>query len=261
MICFTAALSRLAPLAPAAPLVLQSRFTWLAADVIQAVKDNDLVGMICLIATAIGSILSWGVIAYKALYLHLAKSQTKIFLERCMGGEGNLLHSFQLAGGYQDSPLAQVLREAYLEMEMVNWYQNEKGLSLDAKIANSKENVERAIEIAASKEIHRLEDKLGLLLGIANVSPLIGLFGTVWGILGAFQVVAKEGTAAVGSLAPGVSTALMTTVAGLIAAIPAVIAYAYFYSVVQDLERRMDAFGHEVSNIIQKNVLRRNSKG
>ncbi|HQH12394.1 MAG TPA: MotA/TolQ/ExbB proton channel family protein, partial [Candidatus Sumerlaeota bacterium] len=140
-------------------------------------------------------------------------------------------------------------------------YQNEKGLSLDAKIANSKENVERAIEIAASKEIHRLEDKLGLLLGIANVSPLIGLFGTVWGILGAFQVVAKEGTAAVGSLAPGVSTALMTTVAGLIAAIPAVIAYAYFYSVVQDLERRMDAFGHEVSNIIQKNVLRRNSKG
>ena len=100
-----------------------------------------------------------------------------------------------------------------------------------------------------------------MLLGIANVSPLIGLFGTVWGILGAFQVVAKEGTAAVGSLAPGVSTALMTTVAGLIAAIPAVIAYAYFYSVVQDLERRMDAFGHEVSNIIQKNVLRRNSKG
>jgi biopolymer transport protein TolQ len=174
-----------------------------------------------------------------------------------VAGKGNLGQAFKIASNYPDSPLAQLLREAYLEVEMENWYHDSKGLSLDGRIQAAKISIDRILEQTSTNEIKRLEGWLGFLATTANVCPLIGLFGTVWGILGAFQAVAREGSTAISSLAPGVSTALMTTVAGLIAAIPSVIFYNYLLSKVQHLVRRMDSFGMEVSNIIQKQILKK----
>jgi biopolymer transport protein TolQ len=242
------------------PILSQSGARWFTVDIITAVKNNDLMGYLCLTVTTILSIISWGVIAYKCLHLRQATRQTNIFVDECMAGRGNLDRAFQLASNYPDSPLAQILREAYLEVEMENWYTEDKALSLDGRITAAKINIDRIMEQTSSNEIRHLEAGLSFLATTANVCPLIGLFGTVWGILGAFQAVAKEGSAAISSLGPGVSTALMTTVAGLIAAIPAVIFYNYLLSKVQNLVRRMDSFSMEISNIIQKQIIKYGSK-
>ncbi|MBN1900560.1 MotA/TolQ/ExbB proton channel family protein [Candidatus Sumerlaeota bacterium] len=239
-------------------ILLGSR--WFTVDIITAVKNNDLMGYLCLLVTTILSIISWGVIAYKCLHLRQATKQTNVFVDACMAGRGNLDRAFQLAANYPDSPLAQILREAYLEVEMENWYVDEKTLSVDGRFSAAKINIDRIMEQTASNEIRHLESGLNFLATTANVCPLIGLFGTVWGILGAFQAVAKEGSAAISSLGPGVSTALMTTVAGLIAAIPAVIFYNFLLGKVQNLVRRMDSFSMEISNIIQKQIIKLGTK-
>ena len=242
------------------PIVITAGYTWFAVNVVDAVKQNDLIGMACIIITAIYSVISWGIIAYKYLQFHLVRHQTHLFKERCRAGKGSLRHAFQIAGEYPDSPLSHILREAYIEMEMVNWYEDDKGLSLDGKIDAARASVGKVIDLVTSEQIENLESRIGFLSTTSNVCPLVGLFGTVWGILGAFQVVATQGTVAVGSLAPGVSTALMTTVAGLIAAIPAVIAYNYFLGKVQGMVKEMDTFGMEITNIIQKNIIKRGSR-
>jgi len=242
------------------PGLLQCGSPWLTVSLIDAVKNSDLIGWLCLTITAIFSIVSWAIIVYKYLHLRLAISQTNSFVEKCMGGKGNLDGAFKIAADYPDSPLAQILREAFLEVEMENWYSGDKALSLDGKLATVKVSLERVLEQTSSNEIRHLESGLSFLATTANACPLIGLFGTVWGILGSFQAVAREGSTAISSLAPGVSTALMTTVAGLVAAIPAVIFYNYLLNRVQNLIRRMDSFGMEVSNIIQKQILKRGSQ-
>jgi len=239
------------------PILTLGPSSWFTVDLISAVKGSDLMGWFCLTVTAIFSIISWGIIGYKFLHVRLATMQTNRFVEKCMAGKGDLGQAFQLTSRYPDSPLAQILREAYLEVEMENYYQDIKGLSLDGRIEAAKISLERVMEQTSSNEIRHLEGWLGFLATTANVCPLIGLFGTVWGILGSFQAVAREGSAAISSLAPGVSTALMTTVAGLIAAIPSVIFYNYLLSKVQHLVKRMDSFSMEVSNIIQKQIIKR----
>ena len=242
------------------PVLTQGNSRWFCVDVIDAIVKNDAMGILCLVSTAIFSIISWGVMIYKHLHIRQVVKQTNKFVEQCMAGRGNLDRAFQLASNYPDSPLAQILREAYLEMEMENWYQNEKELTLDGRLSATKMSLDRIMEQTATNEIKQMENGLNFLATTANVCPLIGLFGTVWGILGAFQVVAKEGSASTASLAPGVSTALMTTVAGLIAAIPAVLAYNYLLGKVQILIKRMDSFSMEVSNIIQKQILKKGIK-
>jgi biopolymer transport protein TolQ len=242
------------------PILSLGGSKWFCVDVITAIKENDLIGILCLLITTIYSIISWGIIVYKYLQLRQANIQTNIFVEQCMAGRGNLDRAYQLAANYPDSPLAQVLREAYLELEMENWYTDDKVLSLDGRLAAAKTNIDSIMEQTASNEIRHLESGLSFLASTANVCTLVGLFGTVWGILGAFQVVAREGNAAIGSLGPGVSTALMTTVAGLIAAIPAVIFYNYLLSKAQNLVRRMDSFSMEISNIIQKQIVKLGTK-
>ncbi len=238
-------------------LFMQGSTGWFSVDLLAAIKGSDLMGWFCLTATAIFSIVSWGIIGYKYLHIRQATKQTNEFVDMCMSGRGNLAQAFQLAANYPDSPLAQVLREVYVEVEKENWYQDEKGLTLDGRLEAAKISVERVLEQISSSEIRHLESGLSFLATTANVCPLIGLFGTVWGILGAFQAVARQGSAAISALGPGVSTALMTTVAGLIAAIPAAIFYNYLLSKSRNLVRRMDSFGMEISNIIQKQILKK----
>jgi biopolymer transport protein TolQ len=238
------------------PILSQGGKPWMTVNLFDAIKGSDLVGWICLFVTIVFSIVSWGVIAYKLLHINQAESQTNRFVSLCMNGKGDLSNAFKISSNYPDSPLAEILREAYLEMELENWYRDEKKLSLDGRLEAVKMSIDRVLEQTSSNEIRHLESWLPFLATTANVCPLIGLFGTVWGILGSFQAVAREGSTAISSLAPGISTALMTTVAGLIAAIPAVIFYNYLLNRVQRLIRRMDSFSMEISNIIQKQIIK-----
>ena len=118
----------------------------------------------------------------------------------------------------------------------------------------AKVGIERVFDRAITNEITNLESKLIFLSTTTTVCPFIGLFGTVWGIMVAFQGFGLRGTVSIAALAPGLSTALLTTIGGLFCAIPASILYNYLTNKVRVMTARMDSFALELSNIIQKQI-------
>jgi biopolymer transport protein TolQ len=112
--------------------------------------------------------------------------------------------------------------------------------------------VQRAAQIASSEELSRLERRLPWLATTGAVTPFIGLFGTVWGIIDAFYGLGNSAAATLSAVAPGISEALITTAAGLAAAIPAVIAYNAFTHTMREFGSRMDDFSLELLNLIER---------
>jgi biopolymer transport protein TolQ len=116
--------------------------------------------------------------------------------------------------------------------------------------------LERAAQTAASESLTSMEGRLTWLASIGAISPFIGLFGTIMGIVDAFHGLGTEGTATLRAVAPGVSEALITTAAGLLVAIPAVIAYNQFTSSCRDFAARMDDFARELLNSMEEAALK-----
>lgn len=222
---------------------------WIQVDILQAVRDSDAVGWICLIALFIFSVYSLGIIFRKAFQFHRAHSQTSSFANRIKQCKGDLASAFTIARDYSHSPLAQMLTEAYAEMEMGEWIRKSKKMSPEERTLWLRDNLERVLGRSIETEMRALEGSLAVLATTANVCPFIGLFGTVWGVLGAFQAIGATGSASIQALAPGVSTALITTIAGLTAAIPSVIAYNIFISKLTNIGSRMESFSSEIISI------------
>ncbi|MBX3702792.1 MAG: protein TolQ [Steroidobacteraceae bacterium] len=116
------------------------------------------------------------------------------------------------------------------------------------------EGVRRAMRVAQLREIDRLEESLATLATVGSTSPYVGLFGTVWGIMGAFQGLGNVQQATLAMVAPGIAEALIATAAGLFAAIPAVVAYNRYADKVSRLELRYDAFMDEFSTLLQRHA-------
>jgi biopolymer transport protein TolQ len=230
--------------------------SWLGLDLLAMIAAADLVGKICLVILLGFSIATWSIIIYKFLHIQTAGRQTTRFVKECMSGSGSLEDAYRNASAYPDSPLAQILREGYLELEIEDWYKVGYDLTPEQRVEVAKAGVERVFERTISNEVAHLESNLIFLAVASNVCPFIGLFGTVWGIMTTFQAMSTESSAALTALAPGIATALITTVAGLAAAIPASVAYNYFTARVQVLISRMDSFALELANIIQKQLLK-----
>jgi biopolymer transport protein TolQ len=112
--------------------------------------------------------------------------------------------------------------------------------------------IQRAMQIASSEEVTRLERNMPWLAITAAVTPFVGLFGTVWGIIDAFHGLGTAGAATLRAVAPGISEALITTAAGLAAAIPAVIAYNLIGSSIRDFAARSDDFALEMLNAVDR---------
>jgi biopolymer transport protein TolQ len=119
------------------------------------------------------------------------------------------------------------------------------------------DNMERALRSAVNGEVQRLEKFLSLLATTGNAAPFIGLFGTVWGIMVAFQGIGLKGSATLAVVAPGISEALIATAAGLAAAIPAVVAFNHFSNKVRGLETEMTNFANDLLNIVKRDLVRR----
>jgi biopolymer transport protein TolQ len=111
---------------------------------------------------------------------------------------------------------------------------------------------QRAMRRTAGLEIAQLERYLPFLATTASATPFIGLFGTVWGVMSAFQGIGSQGSASLAVVAPGISEALIATAAGLAAAIPAVIAYNYFVNRVKHWATEMDGFSLELLNLMSR---------
>jgi biopolymer transport protein TolQ len=120
---------------------------------------------------------------------------------------------------------------------------------------SSIENLERSLTAAARRETLKLESSMTFLATAASTAPFIGLFGTVWGIMNAFQNIGAQGGASLATVAPGIAEALIATAVGLACAIPATMGYNYFNNKLRGIRARMENFGADFLNIIKRNFL------
>lgn len=201
------------------------------------------------------SAVSWAIIVFKHLQIFKATKESVTFLDFFWKtGRFNLIAP--QTSNYSNSPLAVIFSEAYGEMQKLLLADNgKKGASgeLTADLGGI-ENVSRAIRKAINSEITKLEKLTTFLATVGSTSPFIGLLGTVVGILTTFRHIGESGSASLAVVAPGISEALIATAVGLVAAIPAVMAYNYFNNKIKVLAHEMDNFGTELLNIVQRNT-------
>ena len=144
---------------------------------------------------------------------------------------------------FRPSPLVSVFDDGYAEVS--------RQVKTRGSVSN-REALGRSLTISTNEQIAKLEQNLGWLATTASVSPFIGLFGTVLGIIRAFQNLGSAGSTSLSAVGPGIAEALIATAAGLFAAIPAAMAYNYFGNILKQIGGRMDDFGLEFLNLVDR---------
>jgi biopolymer transport protein TolQ len=209
----------------------------IGGQIVTLIRQTGIVAQVVLLILLFFSIVSWSIILSKWLTLRRARTQSGRFL-RAFRRAQKLQDVSAVAEQFKPSPLVPVFENAYDEFRR----QGETNIPA----------VQRAAQIAASEELTRLERRLPWLATTGAVAPFVGLFGTVWGIIDAFYGLGDAGAATLRAVAPGISEALITTAAGLAAAIPAVIAYNAFTHSMREFASRMDDFSLEILNVIER---------
>ena len=200
------------------------------------------------------SVVSWFIIGYKALYYSRAAGQSERFLDGFWNAK-RLDAVYQETEGLPDSPTAQMFRAGYVELTKVS-QQRQAGTQSGAFGEANIENVERALHRAYTTEMTHLESLIPFLATTGSAAPFVGLFGTVWGIMDSFRSIGAKGAANLSTVAPGIAEALVTTAIGLIAAVPAVMAFNYFARRVKVLSAEMESFSNDFLNIVKRHFLR-----
>lgn len=212
-------------------------------EILQMILEAGPVSKGVLVVLMLFSLFSWTIIFAKLGVLRQARLMNARFLTSFR--QSHLLVDMNnLAAKFRPAPLAVVFQFGYQEVE--------RQLNGPGKLHNIAA-VQRAMQLGSSEELTRLEDNMSWLATTATSTPFIGLFGTVWGIIGAFRGLGREGGASLRAVAPGISEALIATAFGLLAAIPAVIFYNYFLHRIKEIGARMDDFGSEFVNLAERN--------
>jgi biopolymer transport protein TolQ len=210
----------------------------IGGEIVNLIWQTGPVAKAVLVILLLFSIDSWAIILSRASLLRRARTQSGRFL-RAFRKAHRLQDISAVADQFKPSPLVAVFEGGYEELKR----QAGRG---------NMTTLQRAMQIAASEELTRLERRLPWLAVTAVVTPFIGLFGTVWGIIDAFHGLGTAGAATLRAVAPGISEALITTAAGLFAAIPAVIAFNLFGSSIREFGSRMDDFAMEMLNTVER---------
>jgi biopolymer transport protein TolQ len=215
------------------------------------------------------SLASWAIIFLKLRMLGRVDRQDQRFLKQFRDSK-NLATTYEESRKLQQSTLAALYREGYRELS-----QGLKGTPGPAAAPPASDpaarvpdvpadellaRLARSVRHASLREISLLEGSLMFLATTGNITPFIGLFGTVWGIMDAFHGIGMTGSANLGAVAPGIAEALITTAAGLAVAIPGVIAYNYFLNRIKRVATRMDLFGLEFLGTAER-VIHRAGRG
>ena len=184
------------------------------------------------------SVVSWGIMVERFRVLARSENESAAFIGRfrAVSSLGDLR---DVAEKFPHAPAAAIYRAGFRQINVVG---NPSVPSMTGPTRDPIASIERVLLRAATEEQARLERSLPFLATTAAASPFIGLFGTVWGIMSAFHAIGAMGTANLAVVAPGISEALVTTAAGLAAAIPAVIGYNYFVNRIRSIGTRMDNF-------------------
>ncbi len=208
--------------------------------------------LVILIAFSIGC---WGIGLAKSIEMRRARRQSVRFVE--IFWDAKNLSTIQAASGdLKESPVAQIFRGGYQELQRITKAKRGNPGSDDEIDVGGIENVQRAMSRARTQEVTRLERGLTFLATTASTAPFIGLFGTVWGIMTAFRGLSTTTSSSIQAVAPGIAEALIATAVGLAAAIPAVVLHNRFARQVRVLTAEMDTFASEFLNIAERHFLK-----
>jgi biopolymer transport protein TolQ len=221
------------------------------ASIWATVTHSGPLAFAVLILLVVFSVISWGIILVKYLAIRQAQRTSGMFLETFWQSK-RLDEIFQKSEELSTSPLAQVFRAGYQELVKVKQREQKEKGDADKMSFGGVENVERALRRAATTEMTELERLVPFLATVGSTSPFIGLFGTVIGIMKSFAEIGAKGSANLATVAPGIAEALIATAAGLLAAIPAVIAFNYFGSRIKVLGAEMENFSNDFMNIVRR---------
>ncbi|RFB74171.1 MULTISPECIES: protein TolQ [unclassified Herbaspirillum] len=218
------------------------------------ITNASVIVQFVMLLLLLASVFSWTYIFRKMFTIRSARAQTEEF-ERSFWSGGNLIALYQdtlsnrRKGGGHGGALERIFQAGMGEFNKAK-AQVGKGAAIDS--TGVLDGARRAMRAAYQREMDALESHLAFLATVGSVSPYVGLFGTVWGIMNAFRGLANVQQATLAAVAPGIAEALIATAIGLFAAIPAVIAYNRFAHDIDRLAIRFESFIEEFSNILQR---------
>jgi biopolymer transport protein TolQ len=217
-------------------------------NIFTLIADSSLPVQLVLLILLVFSFLSWVIIIRKYTQTKAALEDAEEFEERFWSG-GDLAALYREVGVEDEAGrgLPNVFGAGFREFAR---QRQRKGRDPRTVLEAS----ERAMRVSGTREIERLEQNLEFLANVGSISPYVGLFGTVWGIMVAFQGLANVKEATIAMVAPGISEALVATAMGLFAAIPAVWAYNRYANRVETVATRYETFQDEFSSILQRQI-------
>jgi biopolymer transport protein TolQ len=219
-------------------------------DALELIMGATIPVKIVIVLLVLFSVACWYIIGYKYLYLRRAGRETDRFLKTFYDTR-QLNVAADVAAKLPRSPVSQIFRAAYDELRKL------RASGEADQDPGAIENVERALRRATASELTTIESMLPFLATTGSTAPFIGLFGTVYGIMHAFlQLSGSQDQSTIDRVGPGIAEALLTTAIGLVAAIPAVMAYNFFVRRIRVLTAEMDAFGNDFLNIVRRHILK-----
>jgi biopolymer transport protein TolQ len=209
----------------------------------------DFIVKIVLILLLAASFWSWSIIFEKTTRLRRLSRNTGAFEDAFWSG-GSLEELYDRIAGKPEDPMAAMFSAAMRE-----WRRSvSKGVNMREVRGSVQERIERVMQVTLGREMDRLERYLSFLASVGAVAPFVGLFGTVWGIMNSFESIAVSRNTTLAVVAPGIAEALFATALGLVAAIPAVVAYNKISSDLTRYSSRLDAFAAEFSAILSRQL-------
>ena len=219
-------------------------------SILNLILNASALVQVVMLILGLVSFMSWYYIFRKWFTLREARSQTEIF-ERDFwsGGDLNSLYQSAVNNRHGTGSMERIFESGFREFTKLR---SQKNLDPKDVIDGSR----RAMRATYQREVDNIDSHLAFLASAGSVSPYVGLFGTVWGIMHSFRGLANVGQATLSAVAPGIAEALVATAIGLFAAIPAVVAYNRYSHDIDRLAIRFESFMEEFSNILQRQTAR-----
>lgn len=230
-------------------------------DLFKILLDSGPVVKFVIILLILGSVLSWTIVFQKFFFFKKMRDSNKKFIG-FYSSDVTFTDIYQHLDSYPESSFTDIFKEGFLEMEKIKQQSDKSSVTLTEFFdSHGVEAIERSIKKGIHSSQVRQSSKVTLLATIGNISPFVGLFGTVWGIINAFQGLAVAGSASLETVAPGIAEALVATAIGLAVAIPAVWFYNKYSNQISIHESEMDSFAQDLINNIQRKILMPNRLG
>ncbi|NKD76275.1 protein TolQ [Haematospirillum sp. H1815] len=210
----------------------------------------DLVVKTVMLGLVLASIWSWAIIFDKALKLRYLNAKVDKFEEKFWSG-GSLEELYERLSNRPADPMSAVFVAAMREWRRSSGRPGTGDTGIRAHFA---QRVERVMHITVAREMEGLEKRIGFLASTGSVAPFVGLFGTVWGIMHSFHSIGVSKDTSLATVAPGIAEALFATAIGLVAAIPALVAYNKISSDLDRFAQRLDNFSGEFGAILSRQL-------